>query len=196
MRPTAQEGTTVTTTLRAAGPRTLSAILAASAIALACVACSPGGSGATPGDTSPTTSSDAASAPADDGASDQGDQGTTTDQGGSADQGSSAGASKEALCNDLEGADLNGDSDEDTENGVAIWNQMVGHAPATSRVLCRPCPTGSTRLSPATRAWPRATPGGRLSSRSRSGRSRTARVEAFAPLLRARPAAPNRLVGL
>jgi hypothetical protein len=129
MRPTAQEGTTVTTTLRAAGPRTLSAILAASAIALACVACSPGGSGATPGDTSPTTSSDAASAPADDGASDQGDQGTTTDQGGSADQGSSAGASKEALCNDLEGADLNGDSDEDTENGVAIWNQMVGHAP-------------------------------------------------------------------
>jgi hypothetical protein len=126
MRPTAQEGTTVTTTLRAAGPRTLSAILAASAIALACVACSPGGSGATPGDTSPTTSSDAASAPADDGAS---DQGTTTDQGGSADQGSSAGASKEALCNDLEGADLNGDSDEDTENGVAIWNQMVGHAP-------------------------------------------------------------------
>jgi hypothetical protein len=123
MRPTAQEGTTVTTTLRAAGPRTLSAILAASAIALACVACSPGGSGAAPGVTSPTTSSDAASAPADDGASDQSDQGTTTDQS------DSAGASATVLCNDLQGADLNGDSDEDTENGVAIWHQMIGDAP-------------------------------------------------------------------
>ncbi len=104
----------MTTKRRAARLRSASAILAASAIALACVACSPGGSGPASDDTPSTPSSGTVQSPADD---------------ASNDQGGSAGASTDALCNDLQGADLNGDSDEDTQNGVAIWNRMVGDAP-------------------------------------------------------------------
>lgn len=104
----------MTTKRRAARLRSASAILAASAIALACVACSPGGSGPASDDTPSTPSSGTVQSPADD---------ASTGQGGS------AGASTDALCNDLQGADLNGDSDEDTQNGVAIWNRMVGDAP-------------------------------------------------------------------
>lgn len=113
----------MTTKRRAARLRSASAILAASAIALACVACSPGGSGPASDDTPSTPSSGTVQSPADDTSTGQGDQNTSNDQGGS------AGASTGALCNDLQGADLNGDSDEDTQNGVAIWNRMVGDAP-------------------------------------------------------------------
>lgn len=120
----------MTTTLRTSAPRTLSAILAASAIALACVACSPGGSGTTADDSPQTTASDPSSTPVN-GSSDE-DQGSGSgqgDEGSSTDQRNSTGASAAALCNDLQGADIEGDSDEDTDQGVALWHQMIGDAP-------------------------------------------------------------------
>lgn len=105
--------------------RSLPLGILATAILLVCVACSPGGS--TPGadDAPQTTSSDSASSPVDDGSTEpaQGDDAQS-------EEGGSSGASGDALCNDLEGADLNGDSDEDMAAGLTLWRQMVTDAPS------------------------------------------------------------------